>query len=610
MFRSLFVLAYAAYIAALFFAPMKPPGFFWGVTTLLMPAIEIATAICTGWLFWIALRRYNPWLAAISGVAPVAVLTLIYVSQFLSLYISGSYLTPLALENVGETQFIASPNVFALIGGALALFIALVIWLKNAPPTSTSRRTKVQAAAIIPLWILAILQVDSRSSPGDPVILQPDLSPASALVRTERTVRFKQTFSNLPTQSLSEGYAGIASFDLGKPQPFQRVSSFISPLPFEGTVPKEVKPNIIVFFTEGFSARLMESYGGRINDLTPNLDAYSNRFMLVDDYYNHTAASYRGIIGQLSSGFMIDGGEEWQDRLGSASTTSRLITSGVGRTIPEILLSSGYQTFFMTGHGGHDYWAETLRKIGHTNIFNLDNISSLLGYQPLSEAPVPGVPDRDLYRALEAFCKQRAHSEPYFIGVYNSGTHAFIDTPKGKEKFANGENPMLNRMHEYDTSIGSFLDYFFSSPVAENTILIVTSDHATYPEPPTVDVFDGPNYRPYFVDRIPLMIYSPYHELPKRFDANVRTSVDFAPTLLHLLGSVDVEHAFLGRSIFEDASGPGIQLASIGNEFFALGGPKFVTPIEDTILTDEQEKMKNTISLYYHMQQRGDIFVE
>ena len=112
---------------------MKPPGFFWGVTTLLMPAIEIATAICTGWLFWIALRRYNPWLAAISGVAPVAVLTLIYVSQFLSLYISGSYLTPLALENAGETQFIASPNVFALIGGTVALFIALVIWLKTRP---------------------------------------------------------------------------------------------------------------------------------------------------------------------------------------------------------------------------------------------------------------------------------------------------------------------------------------------------------------------------------------------------------------------------------------------------------------------------------------------
>ena len=492
----------------------------------------------------------------------------------------------------------------------MALFIGVVIWLKNTPPTNISRRTKLQAAAIILLWILAILQVDSRSGPRDPVILQPDLFPASALMRTQRTVHFKQTFSNLPTQNLSEGYAGIASFDLDKHQPFQRVSSFISPLPFEGTVPREVKPNIIVFYTEGFSARLMESYGGRINDLTPNLDAYSNRFMLVDDYYNHTAASYRGIIGQLSSGFIIYGGTGWQDRLGSASTTSRLLTSGVGRTIPENLLSAGYQTFFMTGHGGHDYWVETLRKIGHATVFNSDKNSSLLGYQPFSEAPVPGVPDRDLYRALKAFCKQRAHSEPFFIGVYNSGTHAFIDTPKGKERFANGENPMLNRMHKYDTSVGSFLDYFFSSPVAENTILIVTSDHATYPEPPTVDAFDGSDYAPYFVDRIPLMIYSPYHKLPTRFDAKVRTSVDFAPTLLHLLGSVDVEHAFLGRSIFEDASGPGIKLASIGNEYFALGGPKFVTPIEDTILTDEQEKMKNTISLYYHMQQSGDIFVE
>ena len=171
-------------------------------------------------------------------MASVAVLTLIYFSQSFSLYISGSYLTPLALENIGETHFIASPNVFTLIGGAVALFIGEVIWLKNTPPTNTSRRTKLQAAAIIPLWVLAILQVDSRSGPGDPVILQPYLSPASALVRTQRTVRFKQTFSNLPTQSFSEGYAGIASFDLGKPQPFQRVSSFISPLPFEGTVPK------------------------------------------------------------------------------------------------------------------------------------------------------------------------------------------------------------------------------------------------------------------------------------------------------------------------------------------------------------------------------------
>jgi arylsulfatase A-like enzyme len=123
-------------------------------------------------------------------------------------------------------------------------------------------------------------------------------------------------------------------------------------------------------------------------------------------------------------------------------------------------------------------------------------------------------------------------------------------------------------LHNYDHAVGLFLDYFLHSAYADNTILVFTTDHATYPEPDYRTVA-GKDLKPYFVDRIPLLIDDPFHQLPHEFDAAGRNSLDLAPTLLQLLGIRTARNSFLGHSLFEPRS--------FATGFTALGSRFYLT---------------------------------
>src|SRR3546814_1683968 len=55
-------------------------------------------------------------------------------------------------------------------------------------------------------------------------------------------------------------------------------------------------------------------YGSTYPGLTPNLQALAGDTMVVDNYYNHTAATYRGLQGQMTSGFPRYGGSRSEGR--------------------------------------------------------------------------------------------------------------------------------------------------------------------------------------------------------------------------------------------------------------------------------------------------------
>ena len=66
------------------------------------------------------------------------------------------------------------------------------------------------------------------------------------------------------------------------------------------------KPNIILIFTEGLSySPIFDS-----RNIMPNLKNFSKNSINFINYYNHTAATFRGIIGQLYSGFQFDNYDE------------------------------------------------------------------------------------------------------------------------------------------------------------------------------------------------------------------------------------------------------------------------------------------------------------
>jgi phosphoglycerol transferase MdoB-like AlkP superfamily enzyme len=153
--------------------------------------------------------------------------------------------------------------------------------------------------------------------------------------------------------------------------------------------------------------------------------------------------------------------------------------------------------------------------------------------------------------ALNFYLKTIPQNQPFFISVYNMGTHAWLDHSKESLKYRDGANNIYNAVYSFDHAFGAFLREFKKSAFYKNTMIIVTADHC-YPPLEEYIKIAGDNYAPFFVDKIPMIIYSPGQKLPKIYNpGDIRTSLDFAPTLLHLLNVPSGENHFLGRSLFE-----------------------------------------------------------
>lgn len=109
------------------------------------------------------------------------------------------------------------------------------------------------------------------------------------------------------------------------------------------------KRNVIVIFTEGMSQEVIGHANGRDFSITPNIDNYLKEGTSFSDYYNHTAATFRGLRGQLTSGYQYRDGVTNEgtgiDQLSSHDINDIYLNRQV--TLPEILRVEGYKSYFI-----------------------------------------------------------------------------------------------------------------------------------------------------------------------------------------------------------------------------------------------------------------------
>lgn len=599
---SYFVVLFLFYLAVLVASPVKPEGFAWGLSTLFLPAYEL-TFLCIWTLtFWkLKLNRVRYLVVLVCVLIP-AVAGFIYFVQLISIIISGKYITVLAMENSGEVAYVTNPTTIALFLG-MACLVAIIIFaaiteIRKGVPSRFSGRSALVGLALI--FLMGTVYSERRqfiyyaNSSGIPVSLNINFAPVIGMHSTY--MEFSR--ARLDTDRIAQFVDGVSNGDVASPFyvdvtadfPFQQTRLRAGPLPFVIEAPNEPM-NVIVLFLEGLSARAMGHYGGPYDDLTPNLNRFAGQAVTIDNYYNHTAATYRGIQGSLSSGFPLAGGaggwERSQDRLAELSSISYA-------TLPKILDARGYETRIYSPHTQSKPFDDFLRTVGFIQVVTLEDV--------IPDSPTDFLSDRDLFAAMAADLQERDQSRmqtPFFWASYNIGSHAFLDTPVGAETYRDGRNSALNRFHELDASLRKFLNAFEASTFVDNTLLIITADHSSYAEPPIVEAFsDGPKFTTQFIDQIPLILSIPGVNEPTRFESGVRTSLDLAPTILHMMGVTDVEHAFLGSSIFDAQFESDVNWGMIGRNFYRIDhtGVSVVAP--DVMST--QEQLVGSAIMYYN----------
>jgi phosphoglycerol transferase MdoB-like AlkP superfamily enzyme len=137
--------------------------------------------------------------------------------------------------------------------------------------------------------------------------------------------------------------------------------------------------------------------------------------------------------------------------------------------------------------------------------------------------------------------------EPFLVVVSTDDLHPPFRLPKDAIKYSREENPILHLVYNVDAAFGRFWDYYKSSTLSGNTIVILTADHALFPgiEYKRLIGHSGAG----FYDEIPFIIHDPTHNLPRQLGV-ASSSVDIIPSLLHLL-DINIPNSFEGLSVFD-----------------------------------------------------------
>lgn len=275
-------------------------------------------------------------------------------------------------------------------------------------------------------------------------------------------------------------------------------------------------PDVVLIFTEGLSQNIIDDE----RKIMPNVRMYEDRSINFINYYNHTAATYRGLIGQLYSGHQYNNNDE-----------NTLIS------LQKIMHDNGYQTTLINTEPNNQDFTNYLKTLDFDRIVTSNNTDTWLR-------------DDKAYELLGNEVKEcYENSKPDFIVIYTFGTHATFD--ESNVKYGDGKNGLLNRFANIDYYFGEFMRNFENNEKYNDLVVVFTTDHCTYEDEDFIRTFE-PSYtrEDYFCDQIPLLIWNNKIEA-QEINAEGRNSLCFAPTLLDFL-DIDGDNYFLGDSLFKD----------------------------------------------------------
>ncbi len=271
------------------------------------------------------------------------------------------------------------------------------------------------------------------------------------------------------------------------------------------------QPNVILVILESFSNKVIAPLGG-MHGIAPNLDSLCANSTVFTNFYSTGNRSDRGVSAVL-------GGYP------SLLSTSIMVYPEKSRSLtllPEYFNRHNYNTSFYYG--------------GDINFYNLKTfvLQSNCG-KITTKADFPaklgrmtkwGVPDGYVFeKALEDL---KLEKEPFMKTIYTVSSHPPYDVPYSKIKGSSNEAKYLNSVAYTDSCLGVFIDGFRKSPLWDNTLLIVTSDHGTLPPGPT-DITEPASYR------IPLIWSGGVVDSLQRIET-ITQQVDFGTSLIHQLG--------------------------------------------------------------------------
>ena len=323
---------------------------------------------------------------------------------------------------------------------------------------------------------------------------------------------------------------------------------------------EEAPPNIVLFYVDDLGYGDLSGYG-HPNNYTPHLDRLASEGAKLTGYYAAapvcTPSRASMLTGRypMRSGMQNNRGPDSPDGLPQEEIT-----------LAEALKDVGYQTaafgkwhlgavdgYFPTQHGFDEYfgilysndmmppWVQTERPL---HLYR--------NTEPTDEYPVDQTTLTKRYTEETIRYIQEAKEGPFFVYVPHAMPHLPIYASKAFD--GNSEGGLYGDViEEIDGSVGQVMDVLEEEGLADNTILIFTSDNGPWNELPPrmynteeVEKWHAGTQGPFRGSkastwegghRVPFIIRWPGHIPSGTHRTQLATNMDLFPTLLNIAGA-------------------------------------------------------------------------
>ncbi|MCK5807685.1 sulfatase-like hydrolase/transferase [bacterium] len=298
---------------------------------------------------------------------------------------------------------------------------------------------------------------------------------------------------------------------------------------------------IILFANESLSLDLLAGHNPHIGaENAAFLDAPQQKSRTFDNYHTTSAPTLHGLTVALNSHpnyHAILNGKHFADSL------------------PNILQKQGFTTVFLRG-ASKFYAKENIifKNLGYQKIIAREFFEKQKIYDDFIFEW--GVSDRIVFNQLIPLLKEHK-DDSIFVTVLGINTHPpngryeserFSDYPPFPEKLKKLGKPyyFLRAIQQLDYDLQRILERMEAEGLYdEETLVIITADHACPYNSVTRHLKGFPKHN---IGRIPLLFLTPA-KLPPIRRHILSSQLDFAPTILHLLGE-KIPQGYWGDSLF------------------------------------------------------------
>ncbi|WP_394019333.1 arylsulfatase [Xanthobacter pseudotagetidis] len=339
------------------------------------------------------------------------------------------------------------------------------------------------------------------------------------------------------------------------------------------------KPNILVIFGDDIGQTNLSTYSfGLMGYRTPNIDRIANEGLKFTDYYAEqscTAGRSTFITGQstLRTGL---------SKVGLPGADVGLQPTDV--TMASALKDLGYATgqfgknhlgdrdeFLPTAHGFDEFFGNLYhlnaeeepenfnyprdpafrKQFGPRGVIKSSADGKIEDTGPLTRKRMETVDDETSKAAIDFIDRQAAAKKPFFVWMNTTRMHF-----RTHVRPENRSRPGLAALTEYadgmietDKVIGTILDKIDQLKLADNTIVIYTTDNGphqnSWPDAGTTPFRSEKNTNWEGAFRVPALIRWPGHIQPGSVANGIFSGLDWFPTLLAAAGDTTIKERLL-----------------------------------------------------------------